>query len=157
MFGSGLNEPGLKYTPILPVLSWVRLLVLVDAHSKWLEVLETTATTSACTIQKLQLMFSTHGLPEMLVTDNGPAFVSEVFQAFLRRNGVRHIRSSPYHPASNGLAERAVGSTTSYSLGSVPYPISTRYTVCTPNECTMMTRHSHLHAALHYFRSLADV
>ena len=40
--------------------------------------------------------------------DNGPQFVSEELESFLRRNGVRHIHTSPYHPASNGAAERLV-------------------------------------------------
>ena len=50
-------------------------------------------------------MFATHGLPELLVSDNGTAFTST---EFLRHNGVRHLTSAPYHPSFNGLAERAV-------------------------------------------------
>ena len=42
------------------------------------------------------------------MTDNGPCFISEEFHEYMTRNGIHHIRSSPYHPASNGLAERAV-------------------------------------------------
>ena len=42
------------------------------------------------------------------MTDNGPQFTSAEFEAFMKNNGIRHIKSSPYHPASNGLAERAV-------------------------------------------------
>ena len=30
------------------------------------------------------------------------------FESFMKKNGIRHIRSSPYHPSSNGLAERVV-------------------------------------------------
>ena len=42
------------------------------------------------------------------MSDNGAAFTSTEFQTFVQRNGFRHIRSAPYHPATNGLAERAV-------------------------------------------------
>jgi len=53
-------------------------------------------------------MFATHGLPRVVVSDNGPGFQSEEFNTFLRSNGVRHIYSAPYHPSSNGQAERFV-------------------------------------------------
>ena len=85
-------------------------LVAVDAHSKWPEVAIMKSTTSAKTIEVLRTMFSAHGLPEQIVTDNGPQFVSEDFEAFLKQNGIKHIRTAPYHPSSNGLAERFVQS-----------------------------------------------
>eukprot|EP00731_Ephydatia_muelleri_P037838 Em0575g5a len=59
-------------------------------------------------IQALRRVFSTHGLPQILVSDNGAAFSSSEFQTFVARNGFKHVRSAPYHPATNGLAERAV-------------------------------------------------
>ena len=83
-------------------------LVVVDAHSKWLEVVPVPNTTSETTISTLRSIFATHGLPEMLVSDNGSSFTSAEFQDFIKRNGIRHVTSAPYHPASNGLAERAV-------------------------------------------------
>ena len=52
-------------------------LVLIDAHSKWLDVLPVSTATSTNTIDKLRQVFSTHGLPEKIVTDNGPQFTSE--------------------------------------------------------------------------------
>ncbi|XP_043202505.1 uncharacterized protein K02A2.6-like isoform X2 [Amphibalanus amphitrite] len=48
------------------------------------------------------------GLPDTIVSDNGPAFIGEEFQRFTRRNGIRHVRTAPHRPASNGLAERYV-------------------------------------------------
>jgi transposase InsO family protein len=54
------------------------------------------------------MTFASQGLPEMVVSDNGPAFVSKEFEEFLRKNGVRHVTSAPYHPSSNGLVERVV-------------------------------------------------
>ena len=84
------------------------ILIIVDAHSKWMEAHAVNSATSQATIEKLQLVFATHGLPEVVVSDNGTAFTSEEFAAFVCRNGIQHLTSAPYHPASNGLAERAV-------------------------------------------------
>jgi len=84
------------------------ILVVVDSHSKWIEAPVVNSATSQATIEKLRLIFATHGLPEVIVSDNGPAFTSEEFDAFVRGNGIKHLTSAPYHPASNGLAERAV-------------------------------------------------
>lgn len=84
------------------------LLVAVDAHSKWPEVAVMSTTTSEKTIEALREMFSRYGLPEQMVTDNGPQFTSQEMRDFLRTNVVKHILSSPYHPATNGLAERMV-------------------------------------------------
>lgn len=53
-------------------------------------------------------MFATHGIPQIVVSDNGSAFTSAEFKEFMTRNGIRHITSAPYHPSSNGLAERYV-------------------------------------------------
>ena len=66
-------------------------LIVVDAHSKWLEAFQRNTSTSSATIEKLRIAFSTHGLPEMVVTDYGSDFVSEEFENFLKRNGIRHI------------------------------------------------------------------
>jgi len=64
--------------------------------------------TFQATIRALRQLFAAHGLPQQLVSDNGPQFSSEEFATFLAKNGVKHIRSSPYHPSTNGLAERFV-------------------------------------------------
>lgn len=97
-------------------------LVIVDAHSKWPEVHVMDSTTSSKTIQVLRGVFSRYGIPETLVSDNGPQFTSEEFASFLKANGVRHVRSAPFHPATNGLAERFV-QTFKHSLRSSKEPI----------------------------------
>ena len=84
------------------------VLIMVDAHSRWLEALVVNSATSQTTIEKLRSVFATHRLPEVLVSDNGSVFTSAEFDEFVRRNGIKHLTSAPYHPASNGLAERAV-------------------------------------------------
>ena len=83
-------------------------MVVVDAHSKWLDVAVVTTPSSQQAIKVLRNLFATHGLPEMMVSDNGSAFTSAEFQTFVKRNGIRHVRSAPYHPSSNGQAERVV-------------------------------------------------
>ena len=56
----------------------------------------------------LRNVFAAYGLPEHLVSDNGPQFTSTEFQEFLQANGVKHIRTAPYHPASNGTVKRLI-------------------------------------------------
>nr|XP_034968432.1 uncharacterized protein LOC118083738 [Zootoca vivipara] len=83
-------------------------LVVVDAYSKWLEVAVVPSMTSAAVIRVLRQLFATHGLPETIVSDNGMAFVSQEFKAFLADNFIRGATSAPFHPSSNGQAERMV-------------------------------------------------
>ena len=84
------------------------LLILIDAHSKWIEAYPAKSPSSSVTIELLCTVFAQFGLPETVVSDNGTCFVSEEFRQFLKTNGIRQVTSAPYHPSSNDLAERAV-------------------------------------------------
>ena len=64
--------------------------------------------TAPQTVKTLRSIFSTHGIPLRVVTDNGPQFVAKEFEDFCTANGVKHTLSAPYHPATNGEAERFV-------------------------------------------------
>lgn len=66
------------------------------------------STTSIATIKELQRLFAQFGFPQTLVTDNGTQFTSKDFSDFCARNGIKHLRSPPFHPQSNGQAERFV-------------------------------------------------
>ena len=83
-------------------------LIVLDAHSKWLEVILTNKITAHMTIDILRQLIARFGLFDLLVSDNAPAFKSIEFQKFLKLNSIKHITSAPYHPASNGAAENAV-------------------------------------------------
>ncbi|XP_060543224.1 uncharacterized protein LOC132710602 [Pantherophis guttatus] len=84
------------------------LLIVVDAFSKWLEVIPTASTTSEATIRALRRLFATHGLPDVLVSDNGPQLTSKAMEEFLAGQGIRHALTAFYRPAGNGQAERMV-------------------------------------------------
>ena len=73
-------------------------LVIVDSYYKWPEIIQMRSTTTAATVLQLCKLFSAYGLPEQLVSDNGPQFSSTEFAQFLTKNGVKHIKSAPYHP-----------------------------------------------------------
>ena len=54
------------------------------------------------------MSFSRHGIPETLVSDNGPQYSSELFVKFAAEYNFVHVTSSPHYPRSNGHAERSV-------------------------------------------------
>ena len=53
-------------------------------------------------------IFARHGIPDVIVSDNGPQYSSHEFGEFAKNLNFKHITSSPYHPQGNGEAERAV-------------------------------------------------
>ena len=86
-------------------------LILVDSYTKWLEVVRVSSTTASVVVRALRSIFATHGIPDVVVTDNGTAFTSREFREFVESNLIRHVRSAPFHPATNGQAERMVRTT----------------------------------------------
>ena len=63
------------------------------------------STFAQSTILKLKRIFATHGIPEVLKSDNGPPFQSHAFHQFLKDHGIQHKPSSPLWPEENGEAE----------------------------------------------------
>lgn len=84
-------------------------LIVTDAYSKWIEVKITSSTTTAATTAILDEIFSAYGVPVTVVSDNATNFSSAEFREFLKMSGVKyHKQTAPYHPATNGQAERSV-------------------------------------------------
>ncbi|XP_026735084.1 uncharacterized protein K02A2.6-like [Trichoplusia ni] len=84
-------------------------LVIVDAYSKWVEAYDMGANTStSAVVSKLYEYMARFGLPHTLVSDNGTQFTSKEFKQFCLSNGISHVTSPAYHPASNGQAESYV-------------------------------------------------
>jgi len=96
-----------------PFLSKMFLLV-IDAHSRWMEVEAVHSATTQITVEHLHSMFAQFELPEVMVTDNVICFISSECTEFSRQNQIYHVKVAPYHPSSNGLAERSVKS---FNLG----------------------------------------
>ena len=83
-------------------------MVVVDAFSKFPEVVQMTNTTTHTTIPELRNIFSRHGLAEVLVSDNGSRLTSRDFEQFCSNNGILHRTSAAYKTSTNGQAERVV-------------------------------------------------
>lgn len=83
-------------------------LIMVDSYTKWPEVVRTKEITTTATLRILRGIFARYGQPETLVTDNGTQLTSDRFEAFCDTHGIVHLKTAPYHPQSNGLAERFV-------------------------------------------------
>ncbi len=79
-----------------------------DACTKWIEVFEMNSKKSFDSIAALRSVFARFSLPDMLVSDNDPSFMSIEFEDFCHRNDTRHPTSPTYYPESNGAAENAV-------------------------------------------------
>ena len=108
---------------ICPTLPWERVhaefaefagkqyLLIVDALYKWPDVHELGIHATTCTGQTIEAMrrsSSCHGLPQRLVTDNGPQIGAQDFKEFIEANEIKHQLTPPYHSASNGQVDRMV-------------------------------------------------
>ena len=83
-------------------------LITVDYHSRWVEIKLLPTQTAKCVIAIAKELFATHGIPDTVISDNGPCFSAVPFQEFPARYGFVHTTSSPRYPRANGEVERAV-------------------------------------------------
>ncbi|XP_011410334.1 PREDICTED: uncharacterized protein K02A2.6-like [Amphimedon queenslandica] len=102
------NHPWERVAADLCQLKGSVYLVVADYYSRFIEVKQMASTTATKVIEALKSIFSRHGIPEVLISDNGPQFASSEMQEFAAQYRFTHITSSPLYPQSNGLAERSV-------------------------------------------------
>ena len=83
-------------------------IIIVDAYSRWPEVYAMKTVDTTDTINVLGHQFSRYGVPDYIVSDNGAQFTSHKFNAFTKHHNITHLKSAPFHPSTNGEAERFV-------------------------------------------------
>ncbi|KAJ8888605.1 hypothetical protein PR048_008097 [Dryococelus australis] len=75
------------------------LFIVIDAYSNLM---------AAVLITHIRYILADFGKLLVIVTDNGWQFTSDQFTDFFHSNGIRHLYILPWHPSSNGLADRTV-------------------------------------------------
>ena len=81
------------------------ILAIVDYFSRYFEVNFIRRVTSTFIVRCLENVFTTHGLPYSIKTNNGRQCVSQEFETFLEEHGIEHKTSTPYWPHANGEVE----------------------------------------------------
>ncbi len=86
------------------------ILVIIDRFSKFCRLLPLKGLPTAMETAEMLFnsIFRTYGIPEDIVSDRGPQFISRFWHAFFNLLGVTVSLSSGYHPQSNGQTERKV-------------------------------------------------
>ncbi len=82
------------------------LLVVVDRYSRFPEVEIVHSTRASTVIPKLDKIFSVHGIPDIIISDNGPPFNGDEYVRYLKALGIQAKFSTPYWPQGNATVER---------------------------------------------------
>jgi transposase InsO family protein len=94
------------------VVGWEYVHVAVDDYSRlaYAEVLDDEkASTAIGFLRRAVAFFARHGIHvERVMTDNGPAYTSGPHRIACQQLGLRHLRTQPYRPRTNGKAERFI-------------------------------------------------
>ena len=84
-------------------------LLIIDYHSKYFEIVPLEKSVdAAAVIRATKKIFSRHGIPKTLLSDNGPQSIANEYKQFAQTWDFEHKTSSPHFPQSNGLVERQV-------------------------------------------------
>ena len=101
-----------NHGPSLGTAGWEFVHVTIDDATRlaYVEVLtDEKATTAIALLRRAVNHFTSYGITtERLITDNGPAYRSTIHAIACRALGIRHLRTRPYRPQTNGKAERFI-------------------------------------------------
>jgi transposase InsO family protein len=115
---------------------WEALHVAIDDNSRlaYTEILPDEKKTSATAfLERALVFFRRHGISvERVMTDNGSAYKSHLFRDTLAAKGIRHKRTRPYTPRTNGKAERFIQTSLREWLYASPYESSAQRTAAMP-------------------------
>lgn len=151
-----LEKGGVPTEPLtikpLPDRPWVKVgtdlfyhrgstyLLVVDYYSKFLEVQQLeNGTTAKQIIGALRKIFGRHGVPEVVVSDNGPQYMCREMKQFAEQYGFKQVHSNPYNPRENGEAERFVQTAKSLLASSDDPCLSLMMLRSTPNPVTKLS------------------
>ena len=120
------------------------LLTCIDNATRWPEAVPLRSATARVIIASLTSMFTRYGFPSRLTSDNGSQFTGKVFTNWLKLKGIRHIRTTPYHPQGNSVIERlhrtlkAIIAKTIEAKGNwaTVVPMALYFIRCTPSATT---------------------
>ncbi|CAM8878117.1 unnamed protein product [Rhodiola kirilowii] len=82
------------------------ILVAVDYVSKWVEAIASPSCDAKVVIRMFKkIIFPRFGMPKAVISDNGSHFKEKRFESMLKKFGIFHRCSTPYHPQANGQVE----------------------------------------------------
>ena len=132
--GAGKRATGRQHNPVVirgardglkhRQTGWEFVHVCVDDATRlaYAEVLtDETARSALAFLRRAVAFYAAHGITvEAVMTDNGPAYKSVLHAAGCRALGLRHLRTRPYRPRTNGKAERFIKTmTASWAYGAI--------------------------------------
>ena len=85
-----------------------KYLLIVDYYSRFPILCKLSSTTSRVLVQEMKAVFAELGVPNIIVSDGGPQYISAEFKDFTKHWQIEHRVSSPRNPQSNGMAEHCV-------------------------------------------------
>jgi transposase InsO family protein len=113
--GTGFQQPLARHEHWHLDISYVNvcgtfyyLISVLDGFSRYLVHWELRESMTEQDVE-ITLQRAKEAFPEerpRIITDNGPQFVAKDFKEFIRLSGMTHVKTSPYHPQSNGKIER---------------------------------------------------